>query len=173
MTKLTYKQYRWQRALQRLPASAMGSAFFSKFIHHVDPLLMHLSRDRFSTATLLLGAPTVLLTTTGAKSGQPRKMPVLGVPDGENIILVASNWGKPRNPGWYYNLRANPTAQVEFGGHTGVYTACEVTDPDEYQQLWRKANEVYMGFDKYQQRAGERKIPILLLTPRETKTSSA
>jgi len=54
---------------------------------------------------------------------------------------------------------------VEFGGHVGVYTAREVTDPDEYQRLWRKANEVYMGFEKYQQRAGDRRIPIILLTP--------
>ena len=48
-----------------------------------------------------------------------------------------------------------------------------MTDPDEYQRLWRKANEVYMGFEKYQQRAGGRRIPIVLLTPRETQTSSA
>jgi len=101
-------------------------------------------------------------------------MPVIGAPDGEKIILVASNWGKPRNPGWCYNLRAHPAAEVEFDGHAGVYTARDLTDPDEYQRLWRKANEVYMGFDKYQQRAGgERKIPIMLLTPQETKTSSA
>ncbi len=169
MTQLTYRQYRWQRALQRLPASALGSTLFSKFLHYVDRPLMRASGDRISTPALLLGVPTVLLTTTGAKSGQPRRTPVVGVPDDENIILVASNWGKPRNPGWYYNLHAHPTAEVEFGGHTGVYTAREVTDADEYQRLWRKASQVYMGFDKYQQRAGDRRIPIMLLTPQDTE----
>jgi deazaflavin-dependent oxidoreductase (nitroreductase family) len=173
MAQLTYRHYRWQRILQRVPASAAGSALFSKFLHYVDRPLMRASGERISTPALLLGVPTVMLITTGAKSGQPRRTPVVGAPDGDNIILVASNWGKPRNPGWYYNLRANPTAQVEFDRHTDVYTAREVTDPDEYQRLWRKANEVYMGFDKYQQRAGGRRIPIMLLTPQEARRPSA
>ena len=100
MDQLTYRQYRWQRILQRVPASAAGSALFSKFLHYVDRPLMRASGERISTPALLLGVPTVMLTTTGAKSGQLRRTPVVGAPDGENIILVASNWGKPRNPGW-------------------------------------------------------------------------
>ncbi len=151
--------------MQHLPASAIGATAFSKFLHYVDRYLMRISKDRLAIPKLLTGLPVVILTSTGAKSGQARTMPVIGVPDGKNVILVASNWGQTHNPAWYYNLRANSAAELEFSGHTGTYTAREVTEPDEYQQLWQKATEVYIGFDKYRQRAGSRKIPIMLLMP--------
>jgi len=56
-------------------------------------------------------------------------------------------------------------AQLEFGGHSGIFIAREVNEPDEYQRLWQEAVEVYIGFDKYQHRAGDRKIPIMVLVP--------
>jgi hypothetical protein len=56
-------------------------------------------------------------------------------------------------------------AKLEFGGHSGTYIAREVTEPGDYQRLWQKAAEVYIGFDKYQRRAGDRKIPIMVLVP--------
>jgi deazaflavin-dependent oxidoreductase (nitroreductase family) len=167
VTELTYKQYRWQRLMQHLPASAIGATVFSKFLHYVDRYLMRISNDRLAIPQLLAGLPVVILTSTGAKSGQARKLPVIGVPDGKNVVLVASNYGQARNPAWYYNLRANPVAKLKFGGHTGTYIAQEVTESDAYQRLWKKAAEVYLGFDKYQKRAGNRKIPIMLLKPQE------
>jgi deazaflavin-dependent oxidoreductase (nitroreductase family) len=165
MANLIYKQNRLQRTLQYVPASALGSAVFSKFMHRVDAQLMRASGGRFSLPILLLGLPIVNLTSTGAKSGKARTMPVIGVPDGRNIALVASSWGQEKNPAWYYNLRANPVAELSFGGQTGTYIAREVTDPEEYQRLWQQANQVYLAFDKYQQRAANRKIPVMLLDP--------
>ena len=126
---------------------------------------MRISRDRLSIPRLL-GLPAVVLTSMGAKSGQTRTMPVIGVPDGKDIVLVASNWGKTRNPAWYYNLRANPVAELEFGGQTSTYTAREIIEPDEYQRLWQRANEVYIGFENYRQRTGNRRIPIMVLSPK-------
>jgi len=169
VAELTYRQYRWQRVMQHIPASVIGATVFSKFLHYVDPKLMRISNDRLSIPSLLTGLPVVILTSTGAKSGQARMKPVIGVPDGDNVALVASNWGQSQNPAWYYNLQANPVAEVEFGGHTGIYTARAVTEPNEYQRLWQKATEVYIGFDKYQQRAGNRKIPIMLMVPQVEK----
>ena len=131
-----------------------------------DAQLMRASGNRFSLPILLLGLPIVALTSTGAKSGKARTMPVIGVPDGRNIALVASSWGQEKNPAWYYNLRANPVAELRFGGQTTTYTVREVTEPEEYRRLWQQANEVYLAFDKYQQRAADRKIPIMLLEPR-------
>jgi len=165
MAELTYRQYQWQRLMQHIPASTLGATVFSKILHYVDPPLMRISKDRLSIPSLLTGLPVVILTSTGAKSGQTRTKPVIGVPDGDNVVLVASNWGQRRNPAWYYNLRANPVAELEFGGHSGTYIAREVTEPDEYQRLWQKAAEVYIGFDKYQRRTGDRKIPIMMLVP--------
>jgi len=165
MAELTHRQYQWQRVMQHIPASAVGATVFSKFLHYIDPPLMRISKDRLSIPCLLTGLPVVILTSTGAKSGQARTKPVIGIPDGDNVVLVASNWGQELNPAWYYNLRANPVAELEFGGHSEAYTAREVTEPDEYQRLWKKAAGVYIGFDKYQQRTGDRKIPIMVLVP--------
>ena len=147
MAELTYRQYQWQRVMQHIPASTIGATVFSKFLHYVDPPLMRISKDRLSIPSMLTGMPVVILTSTGAKSGQARTKPVIGVPDGDNVVLVASNWGQKRNPAWYYNLRANPVAELEFGSHSGTYIAREVTEPDEYQRLWQKAAGVYIGFD--------------------------
>ena len=170
MAKLTTKQYPWQRMMHYIAASAIGATVFSKLLHYVDPKLMRLSQDRLSIPKVVAGLPVVILTSTGAKSGQARTMPVMGVPDGDNIVLIASNWGQSRNPAWYYNLQAHPVAELKFNGHTGTYIAREVADPDEYRRLWQKATEIYMGFDKYQQRAG-RKIPIICMMPKVEKPS--
>ena len=151
--------------MQHIPASAIGATVFSKFLHYVDTPLMRISKDHLSIPSLLTGLPVVIITSTGVKSGQARTKPVVGIPDGDNVVLVASNWGQRRNPAWYYNLRVNPVAELEFGGHSGTYIAREVTDPDKYQRLGKKAAEVYIGFDKYQRRAGNRKIPIMVLMP--------
>jgi deazaflavin-dependent oxidoreductase (nitroreductase family) len=155
--------------MQHIPASAIGATVFSKFLHYVDPPLMRISKDRLSIPSLLTGLPVVILASTGAKSGQASTKPVIGIHDGDNVVLVASNWGQVHNPAWYYNLRANPVAELKFGGYSGTYIAREVTEPDEYQRLWQKAAEVYIGFDKYQRRTGDRKIPIMVLVPQAEK----
>jgi deazaflavin-dependent oxidoreductase (nitroreductase family) len=136
MAELMYRQYQWQRVIQHIPASVIGATVFSKFLHYVDPPLMRISKDRLSIPSLLTGLPVVILTCTGAKSGQARTKPVVGIPDGDNVVLVASNWGQRRSPAWYYNLRTNPVAQFEFGGHSGIFIAREVNEPDEYQQIF-------------------------------------
>jgi deazaflavin-dependent oxidoreductase (nitroreductase family) len=59
-----------------------------------------------------------MLATTGAKTGQQRVWPVLGVPDGDNLVVMASNWGQHHHAAWYYNLRAHPEATITVGGHT-------------------------------------------------------
>lgn len=106
-----------------------------------------------------------LLTTIGAKSRQPRTTPLLYTADGESIILIASNGGQPRHPSWYYNLRANPEITFLRGGREQTYIAREVAG-DERAALWRKAAALYPGYNVYQQRAGQRQIPVILLTPK-------
>jgi deazaflavin-dependent oxidoreductase (nitroreductase family) len=64
------------------------------------------------------GQPVLTVTTTGARTGQPRTTPLLGVPAGDDIALIGSSFGRPRNPGWYYNLRANPKAEVTYRDKT-------------------------------------------------------
>lgn len=162
---LKVSQAGWQRTLQHLTASKLGAKIFAKLLPKLDRPLLKLTNERYSTAGLLGGVPTIMLTTTGAKSGQERRMPLIATPDGERIVLVASNWGQTRNPGWYYNLRKNPQATVEYGGQKETYVAHEVMDAADYERLWQKVNQIYLGYEKYRERAGERTIPLMVLEP--------
>lgn len=140
------------------------TGFMSHFIHYLDRLSLQLSKGRFSLSGYLAGWPVINVTTTGAKSGLPRALPLIGIPDSEKIVLIASNFGRPHHPGWYYNLKANPEARLSFRGQSGKYFAREATEV-ERQHYWQMATQVYIGFPLYQQRAGARRIPIMILTP--------
>ena len=105
----------------------------------------------------------MLLTTTGAKSGQPRTLPLLYVTDGDRLILIASNYGKTSHPAWYRNLVANPTVEVLAGKRSGTYTAGEITDPAERERAWELALDQYAGYGDYESRAGDRTIPLVRL----------
>lgn len=170
MPQLKHSQNALQRFNQWLPASELGAKLFSKFLHLLDKPLMHLSKEKISIAQLVTGLPCVRLTSRGAKSGVERTIPTIGIPDGENVVLICSNWGQARNPGWYYNLKNQPRAEMSFvtergESHKGMYTATEIIDDSEYERLWSKACAIYIGYPKYRERAANRKIPIILMQP--------
>jgi deazaflavin-dependent oxidoreductase (nitroreductase family) len=105
-----------------------------------------------------------MLTTVGAKTGQRRTLPVLGLPDGERIVLIASNYGQRRNPSWYYNLRKNPRASVSVEGVTYEVEARELTG-EERERYFQQGVEMYPGFAVYRRRAAGRRIPVIKLDP--------
>lgn len=154
-----------QRFLQFLPASRVGAWLFAPTLHHIDRFLLRLSNGRVSIPGVLNGLPVIRLTTIGAKSGLPRTVPVVGLPDGDKIVLIASNFGHAQNPAWYYNLRAHPEATVVLPTRTGTYIAREAT-AKERTRYWRRAADLYLGYPAYQQRTQGRVIPIMVLTPR-------
>ncbi|MCL2418162.1 MAG: nitroreductase family deazaflavin-dependent oxidoreductase [Conexibacteraceae bacterium] len=127
-----------------------------------DPLLHSLTRGR---AGLRLPLPFASLVTTGARSGELRTSAVLYFSDGDDVILIASNWGGDRHPGWYHNLRAHPRAELSRGGRSGTYTATEVTDEAEHARLFALAELVYPGYGDYGERTASigRRIPIMRL----------
>ena len=108
------------------------------------------------------GAPVLLLTTTGAKSGQPRTSPMMYLPEGDRIFVFASNEGKDNHPSWYHNLRANPSATVEIGTETFPVTATEITGA-EHDRLYDIQAQRYPGFAGYRERT-DRVIPVIELT---------
>jgi deazaflavin-dependent oxidoreductase (nitroreductase family) len=110
------------------------------------------------------GAPVLLLTATGAKSGQRRTTPVVYLPDGDRLVIFASKGGAPTNPGWYHNLRANPSATVEVGTDT-VDVDAVVTEGDERDRLFRKQAALYPQFADYEQKT-TRQIPVIALQPK-------
>jgi F420H(2)-dependent quinone reductase len=109
-------------------------------------------------------APVLLLTTTGRRSGQQRTVPVVYLADGERQIVVGSNAGNARTPAWSYNLQANADAEVEIGAERKRVRA-RVLDGEEREQLWRRVNEMYEGFDEYDARTS-RDIKVFALEPR-------
>jgi F420H(2)-dependent quinone reductase len=106
----------------------------------------------------------LLLDQVGAKSGQKRTSPLGYVQDGENLVLVASKGGNPKNPAWFHNLRANPDTTVQVGSERRAVRA-RVADEEERARLWPKAVETYGGYRGYQERT-DREIPLVILEPR-------
>jgi deazaflavin-dependent oxidoreductase (nitroreductase family) len=129
----------------------------------VDPYLMRASGGRVKTT---INAPTVLLTHTGAKSGKKRSTPLAYFTDGDDAILIASRGGHRDHPAWYHNVTANPEVELWTKGGGGRYRTKEA-EGEERQRLWELATEFYPGFARYQERAGDRLIPVIVCTPRD------
>lgn len=108
------------------------------------------------------GAPMLLLTTTGAKSGNPYTTPVVHTDDGDRIVIIASKAGAPSNPDWYYNLVANPEVTVELGTETFQAKASVVTG-EERQRLYDAQGELMPNFKEYAEKT-TREIPVVVLT---------
>jgi deazaflavin-dependent oxidoreductase (nitroreductase family) len=109
----------------------------------------------------MAGRPLMILTTTGAKSGEERSAVVTYTRDGDRYIVAASKSGAPTNPAWYYNLLANPTATVETGGEKFQARATEATG-DERERLWNQHAEQRPEFRDYPNKT-TRVIPVLVL----------
>lgn len=111
------------------------------------------------------GLPEMLLLDhVGAKSAIKRTTPLIFARGGENIVLIASKGGYPKNPAWYYNLKANPQTTIQIGAKV-IPVAAREANPEEYEPLWALAVEVYGSYENYRQRTG-RKIPLMVLEPR-------
>jgi len=108
--------------------------------------------------------PMLLLEHVGAKSGQHRTSPLVYTRDGNQLVLVASKGGHPKNPAWFHNLRANPATTVQVGSERRDVRA-RAARPEERGRLWEMVVDTYAGFGDYQQRA-DREIPLIVLEPR-------
>ncbi len=111
------------------------------------------------------GASLLLLTTTGAKSGQQHTTPLRYMPDGKRLIVFAASGGAPTNPDWYYNLLAHPEAIVEVGNETFKATAIVIAGEEREQLIARRA-EIYPTFAEYLTKT-TRQIPVIALQRQE------
>lgn len=107
------------------------------------------------------GAPLLLLTSTGAKTGEKRTTPMMYLVDGDRLAVFASKAGAPTNPDWYHNLLAHPRATIEVGTDTFDVDA-EVASPEERDRLYAIQAERYPGFKEYEEKT-TRVIPVVLL----------
>jgi deazaflavin-dependent oxidoreductase (nitroreductase family) len=113
--------------------------------------------------TELKGKPVILLTTIGAKTGKLRKTPLMRVEHNGEYAVVASLGGAPKNPVWYYNIKANPRVELQDGTVTKDYDAREVFG-DEKAAWWQRAVEAWPDYAEYQKKT-DRQIPLFVLTP--------
>jgi F420H(2)-dependent quinone reductase len=110
------------------------------------------------------GAPVLLLTTRGRKSGTQRTTPLIYLKDADRYVLVASKGGMSHSPGWYHNLVAHPECEVEVGAEPERMIARQATAAEK-SALWPKLVAIYRDYDDYQARTS-REIPVMILSPR-------
>ena len=111
------------------------------------------------------GRHLLLLTTRGARSGQRRTAPMMYIPDGDRLLVIASNAGALTHPAWYYNVVAHPHATVEVGFETFDATAL-VLEGEERHRLWNRIVELYPFFAEHQAKTA-RQIPVIALSRQE------
>ena len=152
-----------RRTLGRLLATKPASAIHRMLAARIDAPLMRLTRGRVNSG---VGAmPLVVLRTTGAKSGAQRDVPLGYFTHGNDVILIASNYGQAKYPSWYYNLLKHPECELLANGRSGRFVA-RSTEGDDHDRLFALAEGYYSGYGTYATRTnGVRPIPVLRLTP--------
>lgn len=156
----------FHRFMRNFAAIRPAAWLLARTMHHIDRPVFRLTKGKHTFASLCTGLPVVMLTTTGARSGKRSTLPLLGLPDGERMAVIASNYGQRHHPAWYFNLLAHPEATLSVGGEERRVAAREV-EGDERERIWRKGLEIYPGWSGYEKRAGRRRIPIVSLSPHE------
>ena len=151
-----------QRVTQRIGASGPGSWVFQKTLYAIDRPLFRASKGRVSAPGVLAGLPVIMLTTTGAKSGLPRTMPLVGIPMGDDLAVIGSNYGQEHTPGWVYNLLADPAATVAHRDRSVEVTARPATDA-EADEAFEIGARIYPGYATYRTRASHRVIRVFVL----------
>ncbi|HET8987683.1 MAG TPA: nitroreductase family deazaflavin-dependent oxidoreductase [Humibacillus sp.] len=154
----------FQRALRRLIASRPGAWVSKRVLHRLDLAAHRIAPHRTPPSQWLGGAPIGLLTTTGARSGQPRTVPLMLAPLDDGWGVIASHFGSVRPPAWYFNLRAHPEATLEVDGIVHRVRAEQVQGADR-ERVLEAALAFYSGYTDYEARAGGRDLGFFVLRP--------
>ena len=155
----------FRRAVRRTAATRPLALLYGRIQQPTDALVFRLTRGRRTLSSWLADVPLVMLTTTGARTGHPRTLPVLALDDGDALIVIASNFGRPHHPAWYHNLRAQPDARVVVEGVTRELRAREL-EGSESERQFARAVAIYPGFERYRTWAEGRHIPVIRLEAR-------
>jgi deazaflavin-dependent oxidoreductase (nitroreductase family) len=153
-----------RRAIRQLATTRAGAWVCARWLHRIDHVVFRASGGRTTFSGVVSRFPVVMLTTTGARTGRPRTMPVLAIRDGERMAVIASNYGQRHNPAWYYNLRASGQADVRIGPRTIAMTARELAGA-EREQYFQRGVDLNPGWARYRSRASHRIIPVIMLEP--------
>jgi deazaflavin-dependent oxidoreductase (nitroreductase family) len=105
----------------------------------------------------------ILLYTKGKLSGKIRRVPIAHLPDGDDLIVIASKGGAPQHPSWFFNLKADPQVWVRYKA-SFFEARAEILQGEEYETMWARVVKWAPGFQKYQDRT-DRQIPLVRLKP--------
>src|SRR5258708_21441757 len=150
------------RVVTRIASTALGITVIRKVGPRIDPTLIRLTGGRLSSVTPF---PALLLSHTGAKTGVTRTTPIVYFTDAGRVIVIASNFGAPKNPAWYYNIKANPEGTLLGRGVSGSFLAEEVVGPDR-DRLFQFAPARSNPRRRYPPPAASAPIPTLGPRPR-------
>ncbi len=151
-----------QRIVHKVAGSTVGGAVLARIARPLDKLTSSASGGRGTSTEILTGLPIMMLTTTGATSGQARTTPVLGIPYGEDYGLQSGNFGVTEVPSWVYNLRANPRATIEYGG-TSVDVVARAASEEEADEILGAGTALFPGLADYGRRA-DRQLDVFVLS---------
>ena len=152
----------WQRWIRRFAASGPGSWLFARTLDHMDRVVYRATRGKHMVSSLLSALPVAMVTTLGARSGEPRTVPLLGLPTDVGLAIIGSWYGNANHPAWRHNLRKHPGGEVEIEGERWAFRAEEVED-ERREDVWQTALRTYPGFTAYAKRADPRRISVFLL----------
>lgn len=153
---------RWFLTTQRVILNLMQKLVMRLFMG-LNTFIIRISRGKLGSN--LGGNQILLLHTVGRKSGKAYTIPLNHYRDGRHYVVVASNWARTTNPGWYYNVLAQPETTIEFKGETVAVSAHEAVG-EERERLWQAITAVYEQYPKYQAKTS-RLIPLIVLVPKD------
>lgn len=157
----------WKRNLTwwlggKVFTTTTGSAIWRAVVAPVEAPLMKATRGRVRVS---FSAPIVVLTSVGARSGERRHIPLTYFTDGDDVVLIASNYGGTSHPAWYHNLRADPMCELHIGERGGRFTAREADGADRDRLYALAFDRLNPAFALHEKRSGARTIPVMRLTP--------
>ncbi len=150
---------RWVASMASMP---LVSRVNSRVLPPIDRLTLRMTGGRATVTSLVTGLPVLWLTTTGARSGLPRTVPLLGFPVGDGIGLIGTRFGQSATPGWVHNLEANGHASLSHHG-LEVTVRARAAGVEEAEEVWGRAASVYPGYSEYSARASHRRIRVFIL----------
>ncbi len=153
-----------QRVVQAVVSTRAAGWYFARTLPASDRAVARLTGGRTTLSGALGALPTLVLTTTGRRSGRRRDTQLVGIPTGDLLAVVGTNFGQAGTPAWVLNLEAHPRASVAYRGARVEVVAREASPP-EREQVLARAREVYVGYPRYLERIAGRRVRVLVLDP--------
>jgi deazaflavin-dependent oxidoreductase (nitroreductase family) len=161
-----YRAPNWaQRMAARVGTTRIASAVSRVVMPGLDRFILRLSGGRSTATTWLLGIPTLWVTTRGARSGELRRVPLLGIPIDDDLALLGTRFGYQSTPSWVFNIESDPDVEITYRGRS-VRAAARAAGPEEESRIWEHAGQIYPGYLLYADRAPHRRIRVFVLETR-------